>query len=101
MDENLGSSMSGHLLADFGDFVEEEFPRQDDAVSPTSKTHRRPVDGVGLDRKKIGIWGKASRTRSIKPGSDMVRASGCSHHRSHVGEVGGELGVPGKDVAHT
>ena len=101
MDEDFEFDVRA-LLADFGDLVERQFARQDDAGEPQlfPETHGRPVHRIRLHRQMDGLLG---------PGfADHVDQAGVGHDqgvrlqrddRRHVGQVGGQLGVVREDVA--
>jgi hypothetical protein len=92
-----------HLLADFCDFFQGQFPRQDDPAYTLllPELDTRPIDGIGLHRQMN------RHLREVPPhqhdqtriGHDQrVRCHG--DHRCQILEEGLELGVMGRNVHH-
>ena len=77
MNEHLEFGV-GAFLTDFRDLFERQLTRQNDPADAGTgpEPHSGRVDGIGLHRRWTFTSGQVSRTIMIRPGSDMISASG-------------------------
>ncbi len=90
------------LLADFGDFVERQFARQDDAVDAhfLPETDRRPIDRVGLHRQVDHLFRPGFAHQVDQPGVGHDQRVGLERDdRRHVVDVSAHFRVVREDVA--
>jgi len=92
----------GATLADFGDFVERQFTRQDDALDAhlLPETNRGPIHRVGLHRQVDDLFRPGFAHHVDEAGVGHDQGVGLERDdRRHVGQIGRQLGVVRNDVA--